>query len=129
MSAYNVGLQAVDHKGKEIPVVPKKFPTKAIDIVFPVKQLLVEVYLDTESKKWDSCVEYNGCKVRLSPEQMGQFFTSKFYGKLMAKLQREWPLSDELYGSLYSGVANREMQIDAPCQVIEGDEDDDKRVD
>lgn len=68
ISAYNVGLQAKDHKGKDIPVNPKKFPEKAIDIVFPVKQLLVEVYLDTKTKKWDSAVNYNGNIVKLSPD-------------------------------------------------------------
>lgn len=126
ISAYNVGLQAKDHKGKDIPVNPKKFPEKAIDIVFPVKQLLVEVYLDTKTKKWDSAVNYNGNIVKLSPDQMGEFFMSKFYGKMMAKLQHEWPLTDELYGGLYEGVANKEMQIDRVPVVEEGADDEKK---
>ena len=28
ISAYNIGLQATDHKGKDIPVNPKKFPER-----------------------------------------------------------------------------------------------------
>lgn len=126
MTAYNVGLQAKDHKGKDIPVNPKKFPDKAVDIIFPVKQLLVEIFLDTNSKKWDSLVNYNGKDVKLSPEQMGQFFTSKFYGKLMAKLQRQWPLSDELYGNLYEGVANKEMLVGTQIPVVEGSDEEGK---
>ena len=49
ISAYNVGLQTKDHKGKDIPVTPKKFPEKAVDIVFPVQQLLVEIFLDNKT--------------------------------------------------------------------------------
>ena len=43
---------------KEVPVNPKKFPTKAVDVIFPVGELLVEVFLDTKTKKWDSDVIY-----------------------------------------------------------------------
>lgn len=51
---------------------------------------------------------------------------SKFYGKMMAKLQHEWPLTDELYGGLYEGVANKEMQIDRVPVVEEGSDDEKK---
>ena len=129
LNAYNVGLQATDSRGKEIPVNPKKFPEKAVDIIFPVQQLLVEVFLDAKTKKWDSNINYNGINVRLSPEQMEQFFMTKFYRKLMAKLQREWPLSDELYGSLYEGVANKEMQIEPKQSIIESDEENNEERD
>lgn len=68
LNAYNVGLQATDSRGKEVPVNPKKFPGKAVDIVFPVQQLLVEVFLDSKTKKWDSCVNANGMSLKLSPD-------------------------------------------------------------
>lgn len=74
IAAYNIGMQAEDQRGKVVPVTPKKFPDKAVDIIFPVKQLLVEVFLDTQSKKWDSCVCAQGSSkmvAKLSPEQMG----------------------------------------------------------
>jgi hypothetical protein len=51
-----------------VPVNPKKFPGKAVDIVFPVQQLLVEVFLDAKTKKWDSCVDINGMSLKLSPD-------------------------------------------------------------
>ena len=128
ISAYNVGLQTKDHKGKDIPVTPKKFPEKAVDIVFPVQQLLVEIFLDNKTKKWDSNINYNGVNVKLSPDQMGQFFTSQFYKRLMAKLQREWPLSDELYGGLYSGIANKEMLVGLnPIVAEDGDSEEKER--
>ena len=61
-----------DDKGKTIPITPKKFPTKAIDIVFPKQELIVEVYLDAKTKKWDSKVDVGieGQYFKLSPDQM-----------------------------------------------------------
>jgi septum formation topological specificity factor MinE len=45
----------------------------------------------------------------------------------MAKLQREWPLTDELYGSLYEGIANKEMQTELMPQVTEADDEKESR--
>ena len=123
--AYNVGMTATDQKGKDVPVNPKKFPNKAVDVIFPVQQLLVEVFLNTKTKKWDSKIDVNGQVLRLSPEQMGQFFTSKFYSKLMAKLQKSWPLSDKLYGNLFEGIANKEMEININSTISEDDKSTD----
>lgn len=111
--AYNVGQTITNNKGKDVPITPKKFPKKAIDIVFPVQQLLVEVYLDTKTKKWDSNINYNNQQLKLSPDQFEQFFNSNFYNKLILKLKKLWPLSDKLYGNLYEGILNKEMLIDA----------------
>jgi hypothetical protein len=37
IKAYNVGQTVADPEtSKEVPVNPKKFPTKAVDIIFPV---------------------------------------------------------------------------------------------
>lgn len=121
--AYNVGQQAHDDRGKKIPVTPKKFPDKAVDIVFPIQNLLVEVFLDTNSKKWDSHFNYNGHDCKLSPDQMGQFFTSNFYARLQQKLSKSWPLTDDLYGKLFEGISNKEMLV-GPIQQIEEDSDD-----
>jgi hypothetical protein len=122
--AYNVGLQATDHKGKDIPVTPKKFPEKAINIQFIANNTPITIFLDTETKKWDSNIVFNGINVKLSPEQMGQFFCSNFYSMLMAKLQHEWPLTDELYGNLYAGIANKEMLVGLNLQVSEADDNE-----
>ena len=127
--AYNTGMITKDDKGKTIPITPKKFPTKAIDIVFPKQELLVEVYLDAKTKKWDSKIDVGieGQYFKLSPDQMEQFFCSKFYEMLKAKLQNSWPISsDELYSSLYEGIENKEMQILSDDETISEDEDDEE---
>ena len=110
--AYNVG-QTIKPEGsnKEILVNPKKFPTKAIDIIFPIQELQIEVFFDTEQKKWDSNINYNNQQLKLSPDQFGQFFNSNFYNLLLQKLKKEWPLSDELYGELYNNICNKEMLV------------------
>jgi hypothetical protein len=89
ISIYNVRRQKDDHKRKDIFVTPKIFPEKTIVIVFPVQQLLVKIFLNTKTKKWDSNINYNDINVKLSHDQMNQFFTSHFYKKLMSKLQRD----------------------------------------
>ena len=41
---------------------------------------------------------------------MGQFFGSKFYGLLLGKCKKEWPLTDEMYGMLYDGMLQKKMK-------------------
>jgi hypothetical protein len=70
--AYNIGQSVIDPNTlKSTPVNPKKFPTKAIDIIFPSNELLVEIFLDTRTNKWDSKFKLNNTICRLSPDQMG----------------------------------------------------------
>ena len=112
ITAYNVGQTIQDpNSNKEIPVNPKKFPTKAIDIIFPIKQLFVEIYFDPNSKKWDSKFKYKNRICKLSPDQMEQFFNTQFYEKLLNKFYKEWPLTDRFYKKLYLGLLNKEMKI------------------
>lgn len=112
IAAYNIGQTVKDpDSDKEVPVNPKKFPTKAVDVIFPVQELLVEVFFDPEQKKWDSDVVFHDQHCKLSPDQMGQFFNSEFYAKLLQKLGKSWPLSDEFYGKLYEGLQNKEMKV------------------
>ena len=112
IAAYNIGqtIKSI-HSNKEIPVNPKKFPTKAVDIVFPVQDLLVEVFFDTNQKKWDSDIIFYNKHVKLSPDQMEMFFQSNFYTKLLNKFQKEWPLSDKFYNELYTGLCRKELKI------------------
>lgn len=118
--AYNIGQSVIDpDSGKTVPVNPKKFPQKAVDIIFPSKELLIEVFLDTNTRKWDSRFKYNGQICRLSPDQMGQFFNTSFYGRLMNKLQKEWPLTDEMYGNLFEGITNKEMALEDTTKLTE----------
>lgn len=124
LQAYNVGQQVKDEQGKQVPVNPKKFPAKAVDVIFPAQDLLVEVYLDTNEKKWSSAFFKDGVKCQLSPDQMGQFFESEFYTKLANALKNKWPLTDELYGSLYEGIQNKELLIDCGEETVEEADDD-----
>ena len=122
---YNVGQQVTDvRRDKEVPVNPKKFPSKAIDIKFIADGHQVEIWLDTESKEWMSCID--GDK-RLSLMQFGQFFATQFYTLLAKKLIKEWPLSDELYGQLFVGVANKKVSISNQPMLPEDEENDKKR--
>lgn len=94
-----------------MPVNPKKFPDRAVDIAFCVNGTCVHIFLDKETGAWDSCFKCNGVpEARLSPEQMGQFFGSKFYGLLLGKCKKEWPLTDEMYGMLYNGMLQKKMK-------------------
>ena len=124
IKAYNVGQTVADPEtSKEVPVNPKKFPTKAVDIIFPVQQLLVEVFFDPVQKKWDSDFIFDGKHGKLSPDQMGEFFNTQFYDKLIQKLGKNWPLSDQFYGELYEGIQNKEMKVyDEP--TIDEDQND-----
>lgn len=126
LQAYNIGQQVKDAQGKTVPVNPKKFPSKAVDVIFPAQGLLVEVYLDTTTKKWSSKFFKAGIRCQLSPDQMGQFFESKFYAKLAKALKKKWPLSDELYGSLYEGIQRKEMLVGSEGLAVE--ESDDEKV-
>ena len=128
IAAYNVG-QVVSKdedngKGpKEVPFNPKKFPTKAVDIMLDDNGLNVELFFDPKECKWDSDVELNGQHVKLSPDQMGAFFQTEFYQRLLAKLGKNWPLSDKFYGKLFSGLAQKEMLIDPGPQIQEAGND------
>lgn len=132
---YNIGQTVNDPRSnKEIPVNPKKFPKKAINIIFPINNVFVNIFFDTQSKTWDSSINYNGQIVKLSPDQMGQFFDSIFFAKLLKVLQDKWPLSDEYYNKLYSGIANKKMKIghivsDDSINVVEKDSEEEKEND
>ena len=114
IAAYNVGQTVAvpqSSKQKEVPYNPKKFPSKAVDIIFPKRELIVEVFFDPNTLSWDS--DIRGCpqNAKLSPDEMGQFFTSSFYEKLLKKLSRYWPMTDDFYGSLYNGLLAKRMSV------------------
>lgn len=123
---YNVGQQSTDARGKVVPVNPKKFPEKAIDIKFMADGHQVEIWLDSESKEWMSKVDEFS---RLSLEQYGQFFSTQFYIKLAKKLISNWPMSDKLYGSLFVGVAEKRVSTSNIPMLPEDEEADKERND
>lgn len=123
LACYN-GNQTLTKDGKEhVPVNPKKFPDKAIDILIPLNEMKIEIFFDTKCKKWDSSFVYNGTDGKLSPDQFEQFFESDFYAKMLNKLKELWPLSDKFHAELYNGLLEKEMKI-ADEQPIEEDADD-----
>jgi len=131
LRVYNVGQVVKGKDGKDIPVTPKKFPERAVDICVPtgVEGLNIRIYLDTKDKAWDSDFTFDGVPGKLSLEQMGQFFNSDFYARLAQVLAKKWPLSDELYGNLFQGVANRQMRVSCGSPMTEDSNDLTKRKD
>ena len=113
IAVYNTGVVLKNEEGKDVPFNPKKFPAKAIDIVFPVGNLLVEVYLDSNDKAWGSNIvskdEETEVKqgAELTSGQYKQFFGSGFYKKLNAVIDKKWPTSDPFYSDLYKAVKEK----------------------
>lgn len=85
--AYNTHVLEDGEDGGEY--TPKSNPDKAIDMVFELPDgNEVEIYLDTESKEWNSSV--NGSR-KLTPDQMGEFFRTDFCRRLNDRIYRMWP--------------------------------------
>ena len=118
--AYNIH---VNEKDDSEAYNPKKNPDKAIDIemAVPKKNLNIEIFLDTPSLEWNSVI--NGSK-QLSPEQMEQFFNTKFYHKIYNKLTNIWPSSDKLFGNLLNAIKNKKYSIDGASKDIEKIDED-----
>jgi len=121
---YNASQTVTDPKGKEIPVNPKKFPTKAVIISVEADGLPISIYFDTKTKCWNSTFVYNDKHGCLSPDQFEQFFNSEFYQKLLNKLQHIWPLSDKFHKELYDGIANKQLWLSYDPNLDEDANDD-----
>lgn len=128
IAAYMFNQELQTPEGKFEPYQPKKFPNKAIDIMIPLQPLdgddpndnkLVEIFLDSNDLVWDSHFVVDGRFGKLSPEQMGQFFKTDFYKRMLYVLPEKWPLSDETYNNLYNAVVQRKMRINFTDQDIE----------
>jgi len=76
---YNASQTVTDPKGKEIPVNPKKFPTKAVIVRIEVAGMPISIYFDTKTKCWNSTFKYDGKHCCLTPDQFESFFNSQFY--------------------------------------------------
>lgn len=123
--AYNIGQMVDDITNQEdsIPVNPKRFPDKAIFIKANCDGIIINIYLLTKLKKWDSIFLFNGKKYRLNNQQMFSFFNSNFYKDLKNKLKNEWPLSDKLYNQLFQAIKNKSF-IDNNLDDIQYFEED-----
>lgn len=123
--AYNLH---VDEEDEYEAYNPKKNPDKAVDILleYPGNNLKIEIFLDTQSREWDSWINNTS---KLSPEQMEIFFNSTFYKKLYNRLNEVWPTSDELFSDLINAINHKKYRID--CYDYGDDtisEDDEKEA-
>ena len=111
--AYMYGQTVTDSRDEKKPYNPKTFPEKAVDIIVKMSDdFIVEIFLDTETKSWDSRFRYDGRICRLGPDQMAQFFGSEFYGKMTESLRAKWPLTDKEFGGMFEAVLAKRMKVD-----------------
>lgn len=126
--AYNNDQQLKNEDGKLLPYNPKRFPVKAVDVIFPVGRYLAEFYLDTTTKCWASNLKLNGMKIPLNEEHYKQFFNTDFYSRLKNAIKNAWPLTDKFYANLYNGMMHPKIipnQNSAEANLIEVDKDED----
>lgn len=90
--------------GKIKPYAPKSFPEKAVVVQFQHGDIPIQLYLDTKEKSWNSSFIQDGHIAKLTPEQLDQFFSTKFYAKLVDSLSKIWPTSDPQYAELFNAV-------------------------
>jgi len=93
---------------------PKNNPQKAIDIFFdyPRNNIGIEIFLETETVEWNSSIN-NKDGMRLSPEQMQQFFNTRFFRKLKSSLEKTWPCDkDPVFQGLRDGLVNKKYKTE-----------------
>lgn len=112
IAAYMCGEQEENARGDDKPYMPKFFPEKAVRVVFePADGCRVEVFLLTKTGEWDSSFKYGGRTCKLSPEQMGQFFASDFYRRLLERVSKMWPTTDPQYEDLLRACVHKRMRV------------------
>jgi len=114
MNAYNAHVFSEDGQAYN----PKNNPDKAIDINFEFEDgNKVEIYLDTDSREWDSRVNGTG---KLSPDQMGQYFKTDFSRRVDNRISEIWPESDPYFSELLEAVKRKKINLD-PCGMMTED--------
>ena len=104
IASYMANQSLPTDAGKIKPYAPKSFPDKAIIVQFQNGQIPIQIYLDTKNGEWNSSFLQNGHIAKLSIEQLDDFFSTKFYAKLVDKIAKIWPTSDPQYAKLYQAV-------------------------
>lgn len=104
IASYMANQTMPTDSGKVKPYAPKSFPDKAVVIQFQNGPMPIQIYLDTNDCKWNSSFTQNGHIAKLSPEQLDDFFSTKFYARLVDKLAKIWPTSDPQYAKLYEAI-------------------------
>lgn len=109
---------AYNTNGKDCIYNPKSNPDKAIDILFEMDDgNNVEVFLNPNTKEWDSRV--NG-SVKLTPDQMGEFFGTDLCRMIDGRIQQIWPESDPYFRELLEAVRQKKINLD-PCGMMTED--------
>ena len=93
------------------PSNPKNDPSRAITVSFPLDGSNIEVFFDPERMMWNSEVDFNGRKTRLTPDQLGRFLTTDFFDRFSTKLEKVWPMEDPFYSRLLQGIRRREIDV------------------
>lgn len=110
--AYMYNLQVNNDRKELKPYMPKFFPEKAIDIMVKLsKDVIIEIFLLTKTGEWDSKFKYKEKICKLSAEQMGQFFVSDFYRKMLESISKKWPMKDPMYKKLLKSCIHKKMRI------------------
>lgn len=113
--AYNTHILEGDDEGV---YNPKNNPDKAIDILFELDDgNKIELFLDTKTKEWDSRVNDTS---KLTPDQMGAFFSTDFCKRLDEKIFEMWPNTDPFFQELLLAVKNKKINCE-PCGVMTED--------
>ena len=116
--AYNTHIMEGD--GDEGVYNPKNNPDKAVDVVFEFEDgNKVEIFLDPETKEWDSLVNSDG---KLTPDQMGQYFSTGFSHKVDDRLRQMWPESDPYFAELLDAVQNKKVNCEPLGMMTEDGE-------
>ena len=120
--------------GEKKPYTQKNFPEKAIDIVFTVDDTPIEIFYRSDDCDWDSYFVVDNQVGKVSFDQFGQFFMTKFYEKLIKYIETKWPLSDPTYMRMFEGLSNKKVRVgfsEDELSLIKLDEVDqaEKRVD
>ena len=124
IACYDSNVVLKDEDGKAVPVNPKKFPDRAVNICIDVNGVPVYIFFDAKKKCWDSSFKMNDDTIgALSPNQFGQFFNTQFCNKLFAKLQKIWPLTDPYHADLYNAAIQKRHALGCPCTVDEAADD------
>ena len=114
MSAWNMHVgEKEDATDSGEAVNPKNCPEKAVDLEFEFPGgEKVEIFLGGKDLEWDSSVVSGEKSGKLSPDQMGEFFGTKFYKRLYNRLNEMWPCSDEQFGNAIRAINEKRLKLD-----------------
>ena len=111
IAAWMYNQKFENSEGKEKPFTPKAFPGKAITLLIPQPNYQIEIYFDADACQWDSKMIVDGKFMKLTADQMEDFFKSEFYKKMVESLSKKWPTSDPKYGKLFAAIQRKQLRV------------------